>query len=304
MRLGSGAPFVCVAMVVVLVLVFVLGSATEAEVEAQADPLQFTFNSGQTIQPYFEGWAHNPDGSFEMHFGYLNRNYVEELHVPVGANNRVSPDEPDKGQPTYFYPRVNRRVFSVTVPADWGDERLVWQVTIRDETYRAEGWLQPEWEISANPGSAFFAAREGAAENEAPTMTAIEAPTTTGVGESVTMSARVSDDGLPEPRTRGRGQEQPPTFAPVDDGPTLPLNVPQVQPTARTRPTRTSVGEVNVTWTQLRGPTGVSVEPQEESADGVAAVTATFSTAGEYLFRVQASDGPKSVTREIALTVR
>ena len=300
MRLGWGAPLVCMAMVLVLVLV--LGSPTEAE--AQADPLHFTFNSGQTIQPYFEGWAHNPDGSFEMHFGYLNRNYVEELHVPVGANNRMSPDEPDKGQPTYFYPRVNRRVFSVTVPADWGDERLVWRVTIRDETYRAEGWLQPEWEISVDPMRAFFAAGDGAAENQAPTMSAIEAPTTTGVGESVMMSARVSDDGLPEPRRRGGGREQPPTFAPVDNGPTLPINVPQVQPTARKRPTRTSVGEVNVTWTVLRGPTGVSVEPREDSADGVAAVTATFSTAGEYLFRVQASDGPKSVTREIALTVR
>ena len=296
MRLGWGAPFVCMAMVLVLVL----GSATEAE--AQADPLHFTFNSGQTIQPYFEGWTHNPDGSFEMHFGYLNRNYVEELYVPVGANNRVSPAEPDKGQPTYFYPRVNRRVFSVTVPADWGDERLIWHVTIGDETYRAEGWLQPEWEISLV--SAFFAAGAGAAENQAPTMSAIEGTTTAGVGESVTMSTRVSDDGLPEPRTRGRGQEQPPTFAPVDNGPTLPLNVPQVQPTARKRPTRTSVGEVNVTWTQLRGPTGVSVEPREDSADGVAAVTATFATAGEYLFRVQASDGPESVTREVALTVR
>ena len=38
----------------------------------------FKYNSGQGVQPIFEGWSHAPDGSFNMHFGYLNRNYVEE----------------------------------------------------------------------------------------------------------------------------------------------------------------------------------------------------------------------------------
>ena len=34
----------------------------------------FKYNSGQDIQPVFEGWSQNADGSFAMHFGYLNRN--------------------------------------------------------------------------------------------------------------------------------------------------------------------------------------------------------------------------------------
>ena len=147
----------------VVILCLVVNFDATEDARAQADPQNYLFNSGQTVQPFFEGWAHNPDGSFEMHFGYLNRNYVEELQLPIGQDNRMTPDDPDRGQPTFFYPRVNHRVFSVTVPADWGDKELVWQVTVRDETYRAVGWLQPEWEIAANPGARFFAATEGQA---------------------------------------------------------------------------------------------------------------------------------------------
>jgi hypothetical protein len=281
------------------------------EAGAQADPHNFLFNSGQTIQPFFEGWAHNPDGSFEMHFGYLNRNYVEELHVPVGADNRITPDGPDHGQPTYFYPRTHNRVFSVTVPADWGDKRLVWQVTIRDETFRAEGWLQAEWEIFADPTRTFFAAAEGQAENRPPTL-AVDAPGETTVGETLTMTATVRDDGLPEPRQFGGGQGPVPAFEPVSDGPTVPVNVPQIQTSARKRPTRSRVERVNVTWMQLRGPTGVSAESLDEAeaedeteAERDASTLAlAFASAGEYLFRVTASDGPLSVTEDVSITVR
>ena len=31
------------------------------------------FSSGQDIQPYFEGWIRNPDGTFDLVFGYFNR---------------------------------------------------------------------------------------------------------------------------------------------------------------------------------------------------------------------------------------
>ena len=287
--------------ILIVCLAVIVGAAKEAR--AQADPQNFQFNSGQTIQPFFEGWAHNADGSFEMHFGYLNRNYVEMLHVPIGAENRIAPDGPDRGQPTFFYPHVNHRVFSVTVPADWGDEELVWQMTVRNETYRAVGWLQPEWEIAAR---ARGAAAEGAAANQPPTL-AVDAARTITLPAVLTMTATVSDDGLPEPRERGGrggGRGTLPTFERDPDGPTLPINVPQVQRSARRGPTRTRVERVNVTWTQWRGPTGVRLEAPDEERDGVATVTATFDTPGEYLFRVQASDGPQSVTENVAVTVR
>lgn len=287
----------------IVCLAVILGAAEEAR--AQADPQNYLFNAGQTIQPVFDGWAHNPDGSYEMHFGYLNRNYVEELHVPVGRDNRMTPDGPDRGQPTFFYPRVSHRVFSVTVPADWGDKELVWQVTVRDQTYRAVGWLQAEWEIAANAGGGFFGAAEGTRTNQAPTLV-VDAARTAPLSGTLTMTTTVSDDGLPEPRERGRGGGRGtlPTFERNPDGPTLPINVPQLQSANRSRPTRTRVERVTVTWTQWHGPTGVTLESEGEPQDGVATVTATFTTAGEYVFKVQASDGPQTVTETITVTVR
>ena len=94
------------------------------------------------------------------------------------------------------------------------------------------------------------------------------------------------------------------TFERNPDGPTLPINVPQLVRDNRNRPTRTRVQRVNITWTQWRGPLGVRLEPQDQPQEGVATVTATFETPGEYVFRVQASDGPETVTEEIAVTVR
>ena len=46
----------------IVCLAVILGAAEEAR--AQADPQNYLFNAGQTIQPVFDGWAHNPDGSY------------------------------------------------------------------------------------------------------------------------------------------------------------------------------------------------------------------------------------------------
>ena len=277
----------------------VLGSSSRGL--AQADPQNYLFNTGQTIQPFFAGWAHNPDGSFEMHFGYLNRNYVDEQHVPIGPNNRFESGDADRGQPTFFYPRVNRRVFSVTVPADFDEEEeLVWTVTVGDETHRAVGWLQAEWEIDPNPFARFAGGDQAA--NHAPTL-AVDAPRSVSLPGPLTMTATVTDDGLPPPRERRRGGGNVlPTFEP--EGPRLPVNVPQIQTENRLRPTRAEVGRLTVSWTQWRGPTGVALDVQGEPGADQATVTATFKSPGDYVFHVQASDGLATVTEAIAVTVR
>src|SRR5262245_30829254 len=130
---------------------------------------EIQFNSGQSVQPIFDGWTKNPDGSYELHFGYLNRNYVEHVHAPLGPDNMVEPGGPDRGQPTFFYPRFNHRMFSVTVPRDFGTKReIVWTLKTHGATLRAVAWLQPEWEIELYPG----AARPGAdSKNVPPTIT-------------------------------------------------------------------------------------------------------------------------------------
>ena len=88
----------------VLALALVLG--VPAAATAQADPFNFEFSSGQTVAPFFDGWSRNADGSYQMHFGYINRNHVEEVHVPIGADNRVEPGERDQGHPVRSFSSV------------------------------------------------------------------------------------------------------------------------------------------------------------------------------------------------------
>ena len=54
----------------------------------------------------------------------MNRNWLEELDVPVGPENNISPGPADQGQPTHLLPRRNRYVFKVRAPADFGDQEL------------------------------------------------------------------------------------------------------------------------------------------------------------------------------------
>src|SRR4051794_22839232 len=66
-----------------------------------------SFTAGQNVSPAYEGWEQNPDGSFNVLFGYMNRNWEEEIDVPVGPDNGIEPGGPEQGQPTRFLPRRN-----------------------------------------------------------------------------------------------------------------------------------------------------------------------------------------------------
>src|SRR6266849_723882 len=59
--------------------------------QPQSTELHVRFNSGQGIVPIYEGWERDPDGPFNMVFGYLNRTHVQELSIPVGAQNGFAP---------------------------------------------------------------------------------------------------------------------------------------------------------------------------------------------------------------------
>ena len=109
-----------------------------------ASTQMLTYLRGQNVSPAFEGWEKNADGSFNMMFGYMNRNWEEEVDVPLGPDNNISPGVPDQGQPTHFLPRRNRFVFKVRVPADWGKKELVWTLTTRGKTERAYATLRED----------------------------------------------------------------------------------------------------------------------------------------------------------------
>src|SRR5215470_13422873 len=74
---------------------------------------QTKFAKGQDVVPSFDGWIKNPDGTFTLVFGYMNRNYEEELSIPAGPDNKIEPGPADQGQPTYFTPRRRPWAFRV-----------------------------------------------------------------------------------------------------------------------------------------------------------------------------------------------
>ena len=48
---------------------------------------QLSYTKGQHVEPAYEGWRENENGTFSFIFGYFNENGEEELDVPVGENN-------------------------------------------------------------------------------------------------------------------------------------------------------------------------------------------------------------------------
>ena len=281
-------------------------------VDAQLDhlPLMLKYNKGQNVQPIFQGWSRNEDGTFEMHLGYLNRNYLEELHIPIGPDNNIEPGGPDQGQPTYFYTRAHRQIFSVTVPANFGDQRLVWSLTIRGKTEVAEGWLQPEWEITEE-GAGLRDRGEEWRQNVPPEIS-VSGGSSVAAGSELTLKASVSDDGLPTPRGRRQlqrnraiGQEVPPILVPPEGTPEPPKNLPELNVNARGRQIQPSPPEgLSVSYIVWRGPGAVTFDPLFSlEEDGTAETVATFSKPGDYILRARAFDGQKSTDEQVSVTV-
>ena len=165
---------------------------------------QLTYTKGQTVSPAYEGFEVNADGSYNLLFGYMNRNWLEEIDVPAGPDNFFSPGLEDRGQPTHFLPLRNQFIFKVQVPADFGDQQLVWTLKHQGVTKRAYATLRQDLLIDnmviASETGALGAGRSDpeTRSNVAP-MIEIEGSMERRavVGQAVTLVARVTDDGLP-----------------------------------------------------------------------------------------------------------
>jgi hypothetical protein len=304
------------------VAVFGLGLAmARGGVEAQTP----TYIKGQSISPAFEGWESNPDGSFNMLFGYMNRNWEEEIDVPIGPDNNISPGAPDQGQPTHFYPRRNRFVFKVRVPKDWGQKELVWTLTANGKTERAYATLRADSFVD----DLVQASEQGALgagvsspemrKNTPPTLKVDSAPTrTVKVGEAVTLPAYVLDDGQPRPRF-GPGSRSERFF----DRPVAGVHPSQRPPVALTVGSQAGL---RMSWFVYRGPNTASFTPEQAKVwedtrvganspwaprwvapviptDGRIDTTVTFSEPGTYVLRCLASDGAIGSTYDITFTV-
>ena len=251
---------------------------------------QVRYATGQDVVPVFEGWERNADGSFNMAFGYMNRNYEEEIDVPVGANNTLEPGGIDQGQPAHFYPRRQQYVFTVRVPKDWGKKDLVWTVTSHGKTEKAYASLMPTWEIDVGT---YQQNRGGPGElgeaDDPPSIKVEGAPQReTAVGTSLAIDAFVTDDGRPTARPSQSGSN-----ARVEG----PLSQAMVRLDRGVR--------LGVIWVVYRGDArAVTFEPRKiPVSDGKASTKVRFSAPGTYVLRAYADDGILVAVKDVTVNV-
>ena len=331
------------ATAVAAVLLVGTANTTDAQVNPRDLPIvaqpQQRFDSGQDIQPIFEGWSLNDDGSYLLHFGYLNRNYREQPNVPIGASNYFSPGEQDRGQPTYFYPRTHRYQFTVHAQASMGrsiDDGLVWTVTLHGSEQRAVGWLQQEWEIdentiTSNSGTGRGHSKEDIYADEPPSVTVEAGTSSVAVGQPLTLTAMLIDDQLPVQLPPRKAREPLPTRKRPEGFPETPDNIRWYQ-----RP-RSPRNGLSVLWLVHRGPADATFTPSgyqrsvlEDSGDGDVSsrlgasespanevtmiegdgwtsakfeTTVTFDDPGTYTLRAVASDAMLSTPANLVITV-
>lgn len=228
-----------------------------APVAAQSRDAPIPHDSGQSVNPAFEGWYPNADGTFTLSFGYFNRNHETALDIPIGPDNHFEPGPADRGQPTHLLPRRQTGIFTVVVPADFGNQTLTWSLTASGETFAVPGHIRPEWRIDAlhevtsgnRPPVVTFT---GNASGQGPT--GVRQTLTAAVEVPLTLAVSATDDGV--------------TKRPTDDPPILGL-----------------------TWSKYRGPGGVHfAETSPQLRDGRATTTVTFDAPGNYVLRLLAWD--------------
>lgn len=214
---------------------------------------------GASVTPAYEGWYRNDDGSFSMLIGYYNRNSREALTIPVGPNNRIEPGEPDQGQPTFFEMGRQWGVFVIKVPKDFGNKIVKWTLTANGETQTVP--------FTLNPGYPITPYKEIGMGNQPPVLWFAEA------GAKVTGPPV----GIAASFTGTVNQPLAITFF-ADD----------------VKEKDSKAGNVaTVSMKKHRGPGDVKFErariPVPKAGEPMSA-SATFSTPGEYLLRVQAND--------------
>jgi hypothetical protein len=258
------------------------------------------YATGREIVPYMEGWIRNPDGTFDIVFGYFNRNTEQELIIPPGPDNMVSPGPADQGQPTYFMTRRQFRIFRVRVPKDFGDKSLTWSITANGRTEKVVAKLVPAYEkderfiLTNNSTGTVF----GEEDLNKPPSLAIAPIAGVRVDTPITLAATVTDDGLPKPRGAPRTEPAPPQ----------PQG--EADPLARFRSQRNSSGPARlvgprVTWQVYRGTGKVKIDRMLIPApDGQAVTTARFAAPGSYVLIATAGDGKLNTAQRITVDVK
>ena len=251
---------------------------------------QTRFASGQDVVPYFEGWIRNPDASFDLVFGYFNRNWEETLAIPAGPDNFVSPGSTDQGQPTFFLPRRQGWVYRVRVPKDFGKDVVTWTITANGKTEKAYGELLPVEEITERIVMTRGNLNPGDDDPNKPPVVRVAPINGATVSEPITLTAMVTDDGLPKPR------------APIQRAQVADATAIQKQTNSSATAERRGL---SVSWMQLRGPAKVVFESSGPMTvtEGKASVVARFPQDGVYVVRATANDGALVTKADVTIAV-
>lgn len=254
-------------------------AASAATLGAQS----LTYSKGQNVAPAYEGWEQAADGTKYFVFGYMNRNWEEEIDVPIGPDNGFTVGgvkdrregapgvNEDQGQPTHFLPRRNRFVFKVRVPANFGEkDELVWTLTTHGKTEKAYATLRPDYilddVVKASETGALGAGTSSpeVRANKPPSLRIVEANTrNVKVSQPVTLVSEVKDDGIPKRRGAGAGAA---VRATGSGGVTGDTSGALLARAAAAPPVRITVGKnvgLHVTWFLYRGPGKVTFDPPQ-----------------------------------------
>jgi hypothetical protein len=245
-----------------------------------------SYSRGQNASPAFEGWEEDSDGSKYFLFGYMNRNWEEEIDVPVGPDNMIEPGGPDLGQPTHFLPRRNRFMFRVRVPKAFTEkDEMIWTLTTKGKSEKAYATLRTDYKVD----DVVKASETGSlgAGTSSPEVRANKAPVvkiegeprrSVKVGQPLPLITLVTDDGVPKPRggqpssgasgqpgQAGRGG-QAAERGPADPGNPTGGLTPAGRNPAYTPPSRITVGKANglhLSWFVYRGTGKVAFDPPQ-----------------------------------------
>ena len=233
---------------------------------------------GQPVVPIFEGWYQNTDRTYDLCFGYFNLNTEETIDLPLGPDNFIEPSRFDGGQPTHFehvsgeqYPQYQIRrphcVFTVTVPEDFGNERVVWTLRVRDRTYSVPGHLSSGDYV-------------------------LDEPDVRATGRTAPV-LRFEPDG-PE----GRGRHGPGPWGGFTGNPmTVGAGEPLAVTVSATAPPHGDRETWWMGWSEYQGPPGgvVTFDPkyiEVYAPNDRGTTTVTFSEVGRYVLLVQGIDWP------------
>jgi hypothetical protein len=225
----------------------------------------------QPIYLQYDGFVRNKDGTLTLSFGYYNTNNVD-VPVAAGTANTFTPAPGDRNQPVVFLKGRHRFSCSMVVDQTF-DGKLQWTVKFAGTTSTSTAkMLDPLYELELNSekhaiqGLDIATAPKNVCVNRPPHVQVSSSPFEAPRAENIELQARAN-------------QDLPVTGVVEDDG--LPRG-----------------GKLTHRWRKVSGPGDVTF-----SDSATASTRAKFAAPGAYEIELASSDGEKTGTLRIKVTV-